>query len=91
MKMISLQMPEQLWKMTCRCAKSLHISRSIYIRCAIKRMNRLTQAQLRDKRLVKASNKVRKESLRVNREFGAIERDPESKLKPFSTPTIPRL
>jgi hypothetical protein len=91
MEMISLQMPAQLWKMTCRCAKSLHVSRSIYIRCAIERMNRQTQAQLRNKRLAKASNKVRKESPQVNREFAAIERDPDFKLKPFSMPTIPRL
>ncbi len=77
--------------MTGRCAKSLHISQATYIRCAIERMNRHTQAQLPGKRLAKASSKVRKESLRVNREFAAIERDTDSKLKPFSTPTITRL
>jgi hypothetical protein len=36
-------------------------------------LNRQTQAQLRAKRQTEASKKVRKESLRVNREFAAIE------------------
>ena len=73
MEMISLQMPDELLKTTRRCAKSLHVSRATYIRCAIEHMNRQTQALLRAKRLAEASKKVRKESLRVNREFDAIE------------------
>jgi hypothetical protein len=73
MEMLSLQMPEELLKTTRRCAKSLHVSRAAYIRRAIERMNRQTQALLRARRLAEASKKVRKESLRVNREFAAIE------------------
>ena len=75
--MLSLQMSEELLKTTRRCAKSLHVSRVTYIRYAIERMNRQTQAQLRAQRLAKASKKVRKESSRVNREFAAIEMPPE--------------
>jgi hypothetical protein len=41
-------------------------------------MNRQTQALLRAKRLAEASKKVRKESMRVNREFSAIERTPDA-------------
>ncbi|HEY6288497.1 MAG TPA: hypothetical protein VIW48_03540 [Nitrospiraceae bacterium] len=41
-------------------------------------MNRQTQALLRARRLAEASKKVRKESLRVNREFAAIERTPDA-------------
>lgn len=78
MKIISLQMPEKLLKTTCLCAKSLHILQATYIRAAIERMNRQTQAQLRNKRLTKASKKVRKESLRINREFAAIENAPDA-------------
>lgn len=69
-----------LWKLpenvliTCRLyANSLHLSTATYIRCAIERMNRQTQALLRARKLAEASKKVRKESLRVNREFAAIE------------------
>ena len=37
-----------------------------------------TQAQLRAKRLADASRKVRRESMRVNAEFAAIEQDPSA-------------
>jgi hypothetical protein len=49
-----------------------------YIRRAVERMNRQAPALLRARRLAEASKKVRKESLRVNREFAAIERTPEA-------------
>jgi hypothetical protein len=39
-------------------------------------MNRETRAKLRGKRLTEASRKVRKESMGINAEFAAIERDP---------------
>ena len=76
MEMLSLQMPEELLKTIRRCAKSLHVSRATYIRCAIERKNQQTLALLRARRLAEASKKVRKESLRVNREFAAIEQAP---------------
>jgi hypothetical protein len=87
MEMLSLEMPEELLKTTRRCAKFLHVSRATCIRCAIERMNRETQAQLRAKRQAKASKKVRKESMRVNREFAAIEQAPEEAidLKAFAS------
>jgi hypothetical protein len=41
-------------------------------------MNRETRSVVRAKRLAEASKKVRKESMRVNAEFAAIERDPDA-------------
>ena len=41
-------------------------------------MNRQTRALVRARRLAEVSKKVRKESLRVNREFAAVERDPDA-------------
>jgi predicted transcriptional regulator len=73
MKAISLKLPEDVLETSRRCADSLHLSRAAYIRQAIERMNRKTQALLRAKRLAEASKKVRKESLRISREFAAIE------------------
>lgn len=73
---ISLKLPEDLLETSRRCATTLHLSRAAYIRRAIERMNGQTQALLRAKRLAEASKKVRKESMRVNREFAAIEHDP---------------
>ena len=70
---ISLKLPEDLLETSRRCADTLHLSRAAYIRRAIERMNRQTQALLRAKRLAEASKKVRKESMRVNLEFAAIE------------------
>lgn len=75
---ISLKLPEDVLKTSRLCADTLHISRAAYIRRAIERMNKQTQALLRAQRLADASKKVRKESLRVNREFAAIEQDPDA-------------
>lgn len=75
---ISLKLPEDVLETSRLCADTLHISRAAYIRRAIERMNRQTQALLRAKRLAEASKKVRKESLRVNREFAAIEQAPDA-------------
>ena len=75
---ISLKLPQDVLETSRRCADTLHLSRAAYIRRAIERMNRQTQAFLRAKRLADASKKVRKESMRVNREFAAIEQDPDA-------------
>ena len=61
-----------------RCADTLHLSRASTIRRAVERMNRQTQALVRARRLAKASKKVRKESMRVNRQFAAIEGTPDA-------------
>jgi len=74
---ISLKLPEDVLETSRRCAETLRLSRAAYIRRAIERMNRQTQALLRAKRLADASKKVRKESMRVNRQFSAIEHDPD--------------
>jgi hypothetical protein len=70
---ISLQLSEELLKASDRCAEALELPRAEYIRQAILRMNRETQKRLRAQRLAEASRKVRKESMRVNAEFAAIE------------------
>jgi len=75
---ISLKLPEEVLETSRRCADTLHLSMAAYIRRAVERMNRQAPALLRARRLAEASKKVRKESLRVNREFAAIERTPEA-------------
>jgi metal-responsive CopG/Arc/MetJ family transcriptional regulator len=76
MEAISLKLPEDLLEASRRCAQVLHVSRAAYIRRAIERMNQDTRAQLRAERLTAASKKLRKESMKVNAEFAAIETDP---------------
>lgn len=75
---ILLKLPEDVLEASRRCADTLHLSRAAYIRRAIERMNRQTQTILRAQRLAEASKKVRKESLRVNREFAAVEKIPDA-------------
>lgn len=75
---ISLKLSDQLLDASGRCAGALHLSRAEYIRRAIERMNRETRAELRAKRLAEVSRKVRRESMRVNAEFAAIERTPDA-------------
>ncbi len=75
---ISLKLPDDVLETSRRCADTLNLSRAAYIRRAIERMNRQTQALLLARRLAEASKKVRKESMRVNREFAAIERTPDT-------------
>ena len=78
MKAISLKLPEDLEEASRRCAELLRLSRAAYIRLAVERMNREMQTRARAHRLAEVSRKVRGESMRVNQEFSAIERDPDA-------------
>ncbi len=78
MTAISLKLPDELVEASSRCAHALHLSRAEYIRRAIEQMNRDTSLRLRAERLAAASRRVRDESMRVNAEFAAIERDPDA-------------
>jgi len=75
MAAISLKLPEDLLEASGRCADALRLTRAAYMRRALEAMNRETQARLRASRLRDASHKVRGDSMRVNAEFAAIERD----------------
>jgi hypothetical protein len=75
MAAISLKLPEDLLEASGRYADALRLTRAEYIRRALEQMNRGTRARLRARRLRDASHKVRGESMRVNAEFAAIERD----------------
>jgi len=72
---ISINLPDALLNASTRCAESLQLSRAAYIRRSIERMNREMERRLRAERLKRASHKVRGESLKVNAEFAAIEKD----------------
>ena len=75
MPAISLKLPEELLAVSGQCAAVLRLSRAEYIRRALERMNSDTRARVRADRLRAASRLVRLESMRVNAEFDAIERD----------------
>jgi len=78
MRSIALKLPDELLTESARLADRLRISRAEYIRLAIRRMNRKMEARMRAERLAELSRRVRDESMRVNAEFAAIERDPDA-------------
>jgi hypothetical protein len=59
-------------------AKSLHLTRTEYLRRAIAEMNEKVARDLSRQRLQEASRKVRTESMRVNVEFAEIEDAPDA-------------
>ena len=75
MAAISLKLPDKLLDASGRCAEALGLTRAAYVRRAIERMNHDTRARARARKLRDASHKVRAESMRVNAEFAAVERD----------------
>jgi hypothetical protein len=75
MPTIALNVPDELLVASGQFAERLQVSRAEYIRLAIARMNRKTAARLRAERLMAVSKRVRDESMKVNAEFAAIERD----------------
>lgn len=78
MAAISLKLPDELLAASGRYAGALKLSRAAYIRRAVERMNKETQAALRARRIADASRRVRRESMKVNREFSRIERAPDA-------------
>ena len=78
MRAISLKLPDKLVATSEECADTLRLSRAEYIRRAIERMNKETCDFTRAARIKQASLKVRRESMRVNAEFAAIEADPNA-------------
>jgi metal-responsive CopG/Arc/MetJ family transcriptional regulator len=77
MTTISLRLPDDLLETSGEIAKRLNVSRAEYIRRAIVRMNDDMTAHARAQRLARASRNVRRESMRINAEFDAVERDVE--------------
>lgn len=75
---ISLKLPDDMLQTSGKCAESLNLSRSEYIRRAIDRMNQETRSRLRKKHLAEVSRKVRKESMKVNADFEKIEADSDA-------------
>jgi hypothetical protein len=75
---ILLKLSDELVQASGECARALRLTRAEYMRRAIEQMNRQTRAQLRATRQAEVSGKVRDESMRVNAEFAAVERDPDA-------------
>lgn len=79
MSTLSVRLPDALLRELNHRAQVIHISRAEYIRKAIELMNAETKKQESRQQLIKASLRVRGESMKVNAEFSRIEYDPDNK------------
>jgi metal-responsive CopG/Arc/MetJ family transcriptional regulator len=73
MTTISLRMPDDFLHEIDAYAEQLHIPRAAYVRKALEQMNAAMAAERRRSHLMAVSQKVRKESMRVNAEFSEID------------------
>lgn len=78
MALISIRLPDNVLQEVNHLAKASHLTRTEYICDAIKQKNHEILANERAQRLKKASLRVRKGSMRINKEFSQIEHDPDA-------------
>ncbi len=76
MTTISIRLPDEILHEVDKIAKDLKVPRTEYLRRAILAMNRMVHEDSRRERIMKLSNRVRKESMWVNAEFSEVEHDP---------------
>jgi metal-responsive CopG/Arc/MetJ family transcriptional regulator len=76
MTTISIRLPDEILNEVDKIAKDLKLPRTEYLRRAILAMNRKIHEDGRRERIMKLSNRVRKESMLVNAEFSEVEHDP---------------
>lgn len=75
---ISMRIDEELLSEMDRQAKALHLTKSEYLRRAINEMREKVARDLGRQRLQEASRKVRRENMRINREFAEFEDAPDA-------------
>jgi len=73
MATISLRIPDELLTEVTQHSKEMHIPRTEYIRKSLIHMNHKVKQELRRKRMMNASQRVREESMKVNAEFDSME------------------
>jgi len=77
MTAISMRLPDDVLRELDRRAAQLKLTRTEYIRAAVRAMNRAVDEERRKARIRSASLRVRGEGLRVNAEFSRIEHAPD--------------
>ena len=76
MTTISIRIQDDVLSEVDKIARELNVPRTEYLRRAILAMNRKVSEDKRRTRIMKLSNRVRKESMQVNAEFSGVEHDP---------------
>lgn len=77
MNTVSMRLPPELLHEVDRRAAELNMNRAEYIRHAVTAMNRAVGEEKRKARLRSVSLKVRRESMKVNAGFAAVEHAPD--------------
>ena len=77
MPTLTIRLPDKILHEVDLKSQFLHISKNAYIQKAINRFNEEINSDLKRKKLMKASQKVRCNSMEVNTEFSIIEDDPK--------------
>jgi metal-responsive CopG/Arc/MetJ family transcriptional regulator len=77
MATISIRIQDDVLEEINERSRTLHIPRAEYVRQAVIAMNKQVDRDLRKKRIIEASRRVREESMRVNAEFDAVEDAPD--------------
>lgn len=78
MASVSIRLPESLLAEADQRAHAMNIPRAEYIRRAIEAENHDMHARESRARLMQASRRVRRSSMRINAEFDAIEGQPDA-------------
>ena len=77
MPILTIRLPDKTLYEVEINSKSLHVSKNAYIQEAINNLNEKIMSNLKREKLIKASQKVRNNSMEVNSEFSIIENDSE--------------
>lgn len=77
MATISIRIQDDILAELNKRSRALHIPRAEYVRRAVVAMNEQVARDLRKKRIIEASRRVREESMRVNAEFDSVEDAPD--------------
>lgn len=78
MATISMRIEDKLLAEISRQSAQLRLTRTEYLRRALAEMSAKVAQDLRRQKLQEASRKVRRESVRINREFAAFEDAPDA-------------
>lgn len=75
MSIMTIRLSNELLSETKKSSKMLRLTHTAYVRSAIMKMNQAVLADKKKRQLQSASLKVRNESMKVNKEFDAIDYD----------------
>ncbi len=77
MPVLTIRLPDDTLQEVSLKSRFLHVSKNSYIQKAISKLNEEINSDLKRKALIRASKKVRSNSMEVNSDFSIIENDPE--------------